>query len=248
MAGTSYSWFFSSASSRSSDAEPVVGRGGDDDDDDASSMFDLLQKLPELSVENELHDLSTSAGTASSAAAAVAEPLDAVGHEDDGSDDDDNCLLLDLIKRHPDLFEKEVLGRLGPAERAFLGQVNHGCRAAVLASDLPCAGTRVGMRQLNPADRARLARVVRAFNPYTVIHGIVSPQRDSSPFQSLEQVGYVESSNLPRAGEVVRLELAEFCTSPERLAWANDKGGRWDALTCALAARDGHLETLRWAR
>ena len=76
-------------------------------------------------------------------------------------------MLLDLIKRDPDLFEKEVLERLDPADRAFLGQVGRDCRAAVVASDLPCAGMRVGMRQLNPTERARLARAVRAFTPYT---------------------------------------------------------------------------------
>ena len=60
------------------------------------------------------------------------------------------CPLLDLIKRHPDLFEKEVLERLDPTDRSFLGQVDSSCRAAVVASDLPCAGPRVGMRQRTP--------------------------------------------------------------------------------------------------
>jgi len=45
---------------------------------------------------------------------------------------------------------------------------------------------------------------------------------------SPESHGYVESSDLPRAGGVVRLELQEFCTSAERLAWANEKGCLWD--------------------
>ena len=78
------------------------------------------------------------------------------------------CPMLDLIHRHPDLFQKEVLERLDPADRALLGQVDSSCRAAVVASDLPCAGTRVGMRQRNPADRARLDRAVRAFTPNMV--------------------------------------------------------------------------------
>ena len=77
-----------------------------------------------------------------------------MGHGGDGRDGDDTCLLIDLIKRHSDLFEKEVLERLNPAHRAFLGQVDAACRAAVVASDLPCAGTTVGMRQLSLTERA----------------------------------------------------------------------------------------------
>ena len=54
-------------SSRSADTEPM-GHGGEDDDDDAAPLLDLLQKLPELCVERELHDLSATAGTAADAA------------------------------------------------------------------------------------------------------------------------------------------------------------------------------------
>jgi hypothetical protein len=112
------------------------------------------------------------------------------------------------------------------------------CGAAVLASDLPCAGTRVGMRRLNLVDSARLARAVRAFTPY-MSKSPFGFRRDYSPLESLGRIGYVESSDLPRAGRVVRLELEEFFTSAERLAWAKEKGCRWDAWTCARAARGG---------
>jgi len=126
---------------------------------------------------------------------------------------------------------------MDPADRAFLAQASHGCRAVVLASELPCAGTRVGMRQLTSKDRARLARAVRAST-----YGHTGRDEDH-----LESLGYVASSDLPRAGGVVRLELKEFCTSPERLAWAKAKGCRWDAWTCAVAARAG-LQALILAR
>jgi len=122
-----------------------------------------------------------------------------------------------------------------PADRAFFAQVSHGCRAVVVASELPCAGTRLGMRQLNPVDRSRLAWEVRAYT-------------HSSDLPQLDSLGFVKSSDLPRAGGVVRLELKEFCTSVERLAWAKAKGCRWDGLTCATAAAGGHLEALSWAR
>jgi hypothetical protein len=136
MAGTS---------SSDADAEPV-GHGGNGDDDDRRLLDALLQELPALFLspsEEEVHDLSATAawlsatagwlsataGTSSSAAVDAADPPEAVGHGGDGSDDDDDTEpLLDLIKRHPDLFEKEVLERLDPADRAFLRQVDSACR------------------------------------------------------------------------------------------------------------------------
>jgi hypothetical protein len=140
--------------------------------------------------------------------------------------------LLDLVERHPEFFEKEVLARVDPADRAFLGQVNSACRAAVLASQLPCAGTRLGMRWLNPASCALLAREVRARVP------------GSNDSTLAIELGYVSSSDVPRAGGVVRLELE----SATRLAWAKARGCRWDEWICALVAKSGHLEVLQWAR
>jgi len=153
------------------------------------------------------------------------------------TEEDQASPLLDLLEKFPDFFSKEVLERVDPADRAFFAQVSHGCRAAVVGSELPCAGTRVGMRQLNPADRARLAGAVRAF-----VSG-----RGCSQLGSLGSLGYVESSDVPRAGGVVRLEWKVF-SSAERLAWAKASRGRWDGWTCALAAQGGHLEALQWAR
>ena len=139
--------------------------------------------------------------------------------------------LLDLLEKLPDLFDAEVLRRLDPADRAFFAQVSHGCREAMIASELPCAGTRVGLPHLSPADRAQeLARAVRRFDP------------------AMGYIGYVASSDVPRAGGVVRLELSEFCTSAGRLALAKASGCQWDGWVCTLAAQGGHLEALRWAR
>ena len=131
-----------------------------------------------------------------------------------------------------------MLRRLDPADRAFFAQVSHGCRAGVLASELPCAGTRVGLGPLNPADQARLAEAVQAFDP----------DAGYSQLEVLGSLGYVEASDVPRAGRVVRLELSAFCTSAGRLAWAKAGGCRWNELTCGLAAQGGHLEALKWAR
>ena len=32
------------------------------------------------------------------------------------------------------------------------------------------------------------------------------------------------------------------------MKWARENGCPWDEVTCAYAAQNGHLETLRWAR
>ena len=149
--------------------------------------------------------------------------------------------LVDLIEKFPDLFDREVLERVDPTDRAFFAQVSHGCQAVVLASKLPCAGTRVGMRESNPEDRAQLAGEVRAYWPRSDLF-------EHPELGALGSLAYVACSNVPRAGRVVRLELREFCTSAERLAWAKASGCRWNQRTCELAAQGGHLEALRWAR
>jgi hypothetical protein len=50
--------------------------------------------------------------------------------------------LLDLVERFPDLFALKVLAHLNPIDRTFLAQAERGCRAAVVAFVLPCAGTK----------------------------------------------------------------------------------------------------------
>ena len=109
-------------------------------------------------------------------------------------------LLLDLLQKLPDRFDKEVLERLDPADRAFFAQVSHGCRAAVLASELPCAGTKNGDAGVEPLGlrRARLAGEVGAF------------ATGSGNSRLALSLGCVASTDVPRAGGVVRLELKEF--------------------------------------
>ena len=151
-------------------------------------------------------------------------------------------LLGGLLEKLPEVFAAEVLAQLDPADLAFVAQVDSGCRAAVVASGLPCAGMRVGMRDLTPEESTGLAWAVRA-----------APPGDKFPVDQIEALGYVDSDRyLPRGDGVVRLELEEFCTSAGRLAWAKASGCRWDEWTpvfCALAATGvGSMEALKWAR
>jgi len=58
------------------------------------------------------------------------------------------------------------------------------------------------------------------------------------------------ASGLSRAGKTagVPLKVEEFVVSVERLAWAKANGCPWISRTCSLAAKDGHLAVLQWAR
>jgi hypothetical protein len=59
------------------------------------------------------------------------------------------------------------------------------------------------MRQMNRADRARLAEAVRScsFSPNVGYY---------FQLRTLRSLGYAASADVPRAGGVVRLELEEF--------------------------------------
>ena len=65
----------------------------------------------------------------------------AEGHGGGALDDDTFLPLLDLLERFPDLFAQKVLQRLDPIDRTFFAQAGGAYRAAVVASDLPRAGT-----------------------------------------------------------------------------------------------------------
>ncbi len=71
--------------------------------------------------------------------------------------------LLSFLEEYPDLFKDEVLPRLDSTDIAVFAQVGPPLLAAVVASDLPCAGTRTVMRHMNTAERDALARAVRAY-------------------------------------------------------------------------------------
>jgi len=53
--------------------------------------------------------------------------------------------------------------------------------------------------------------------------------------------------DLPRASGCCRLYMRDFCTSIDRLAWAQANGCDWTVDLCDLVAAGGHLEMLQWA-
>jgi len=60
----------------------------------------------------------------------------------------------------------------------------------------------------------------------------------------------LRSPEIPCAGQTVGVKLGvkDFVGSVKLLAWANDNGCPWDAHTCAVVAKGGHLEVMQWAR
>jgi len=110
-------------------------------------------------------------------------PLAAEGHgggaaDDDADDDDNNTFfpLLELVERFPGLFAQKVLQHLDPIDRTFLAQAGSACRAAVVASDLPIAGTR---------------RVVRGESVWVVKH------RVREFCTSVERLAWAKNSGCP---------------------------------------------------
>ena len=127
--------------------------------------------------------------------------------------------LLALVDYFPDLFQKEVLERLGPIDRAMFGRSGSTVRTAVKRSGLP----RVGGSAEEP--RVGITPFCNSFPTF------VWAVANGCPWQFAETC-----SNLARDGKL------------EVLRWAREHGCPWDEDTCAFAADGGHLEVLRWAR
>jgi len=159
------------------------------------------------------------------------------------------------------------------------------------SSSAPAAAAAAAALAPNPADEIVARRVVAQWRAF-VVQGTACPMLDlletfpdlfmKEVLERLDltdrtmvaQVGRpwlaaVLASGLPRLpndGYTVRLRLAEFCTSVDRLTWAKANGcllaGGAFAYSvrprtdhhivakncCALAAQGGHLEVLQWLR
>ena len=93
------------------------------------------------------------------------------------------------------------------------------------------------LKRLDPAARASLA------GAGSVFRDVVYPR-------SIFPTGLPRAEKaLGRVWARVRVfKLVDFLGSGERLAWAKDNGCPWEARTCELAARGGHLDALKRAR
>ena len=156
------------------------------------------------------------------------------------TEEDKASPLLDLVEKCADLLAKEMLERVDPAYRAFFAQVSHGCRAAVLAPGLPCAGTRVGLRQLNPEDRARLAGAVRTLSP-VMGYSHATPLGHSGHSGTWRPPTCLARSCAARNEGALHVYWVAGLIKPRR-AGAGGTGGR---LARPLAAQVGHKDALK---
>ena len=116
--------------------------------------------------------------------------------------------------------------------RAFVAE-RKGVLLRRLLEELPYLFFEEVLRRLDSTDRTMLAQVGRPW------------------------LAAVLASGIPRlpTGVMVQVQLLDFCTSVERLAWAKANGCSWDLQgwgglpnPCTQAAEGGHLEVLKWAR
>jgi hypothetical protein len=130
-----------------------------------------------------------------------------------------------------DLFQQEVLRRLGPRALDPLAGAGRGCAAAVEATAL-----------MQWAKRAKSATSPAHYAPLCLkeacSHAAGGGNRDV--------LEWLHNTGCPWD--------AKTCASAARgghlevLRWAREHGCPWDAMTCAYAARCGHLRVLQWAR
>jgi hypothetical protein len=143
------------------------------------------------------------------------------------ADDDNNAVfpLLDLLERFPDLFAQKVLPHVDPIDRTFLAQTGGAARAAVAASYLPRAGTRV---EVQGKGVWRVGHKVREF------------------CTSVERLAWALNNGCPLVEQICA--SAALGGRLDVLQWARANACPWDEWTCEAAAKGGHLEVLRWAR
>ena len=60
-----------------------------------------------------------------------------------------SCPFLHLLEIHGEVFEAHVLSQLDATDRGLLSLVSTTCRAAVVASTLPCAGLTPDVRTID---------------------------------------------------------------------------------------------------
>ena len=207
------------------EAEAAALPPGGDDDDDASPLLGPLLELQITDARlNEHPEQEEAWREAQDEAEAAATVPPRGGYDDDASPL--VSLLLLLLSELPDVFAAEVLTRLDPIDRTFLAQVGGACRAAVAASDLPCAGTRGEV----------LGRSVWVVTHHlkdfcTTVERLLWAKANGCPRDTPHTCMYAAAG-----GHLQVLQLAREHHCP------------WDGGTYSSAANGGHLEVVQWAR
>ena len=131
----------------------------------------------------------------------------------------------------PDLFQQEVLRRLGPTDLASLAGAGHGCAAAVAATALMQWATHA-KRTAAPGYLQRLC--------------LQSACMHAARCGNREVLEWLHNTGCP--WDTATCWMAAMDGHLAMLQWAREHGCPWDAATCAHAVRSGHLRVLQWAR
>ena len=166
-------------------------------------------------------------------------------------------LLVGLLERLPEVLAAEVLPWLPPTDIALFARVGPACRAAVVASSLPRAGTEEG----GPLKITELCGSVQR---------LAWAKANDCPWVAktcalAARSGRVEVLRWARENrcdwDVWTCAEAAACGHLEVLKWAWDHGCPWVEVNlvdgnhggyimncCACAASSGRLEVLKWLR
>ena len=157
-----------------------------------------------------------------------------------GGDDGDNDFspLLDLLQRFPDLFEKCVLERLDPFDRASLAQTGSAFQDAVYPRSIFPHGV----------PRAQTTGVVLPGGSVLLgTWGVVRRVFKLVEFLgTAERLAWAKANGCPWGSNTCELAAQEG--NLIALQWIRAHGCHWNEWTTCAAARGGHLEVLRWAR
>jgi hypothetical protein len=146
-------------------------------------------------------------------------------------------LLAPLLEHLPDLFQQEVLRRLGPRDLASLAGAGHGCAAAVAATALMQWAKRAKAIASAPGNLGYLGYISQL---------CLKACSYAARCGNREVLEWLHDTGCP-------WDAATACAAArgghlEMTKWLYSHGCPWDCMTCADAAAGGHLEVLQWAR
>ena len=158
-----------------------------------------------------------------------------------------------LVEDFSDLFQKEVLERLDPVDRALLGRTGSAVRSAVKRSGLLRVG---GSAEEPPVGIAAFCQSLSMF-VWAVENGCTWQCTDTCDILAgggqLEVLRWAREHHCPWEGATDDIDtdccaLAALGGHLEVLKWLREHDCPWDQFTCEYAAVGGHLEILQWAR
>jgi hypothetical protein len=172
-----------------------------------------------------------------------------------------SVLLAPLLEYLPDLFQQEVLRRLGPRDLASLAGAGRGCAAAVAATALMQWAKRAKttppghlMYHLPPLCLKKACAYAAGGGNHLILewlHNTGCPWDAATTCVAaggghLQVVQWLHNHGCP--WYVLTCAYAALFGHLRVLQWAREHHCPWNSHTCQYAAQAGHLEVLQWAR